>query len=282
MGMDRIVANVFETREYDKFKKLLGNRDVTEQRVQKIMNSIKNAGYVLCPCVVNGKNEIIDGQGRIEALKRLNMPVHYVVDKNAGLEQCVQLNINGTPWNQMDYIQSYVTQGNQNYINFLELIELFPDINIDVIAYAITGKVEAKSIASQGKLGSRNRIAAGMFVCTEEQKQDAYNKLIYLSKFVPIIKSTSKKGSPIYFLKAVLFAIYYAMADQEQMYHKCFTYQQNMLPFHNMREALVSISNLYNYRSKKKNIDFELLYRARNEEIQVYVNKYGKAEKEAV
>ena len=74
--MDRIVANVYETKNYDMFKKLLGNRDVTQQRIEKIKYSIQNVGYVLNPCVINGKNEVIDGQGRIAALRDLDLPVH--------------------------------------------------------------------------------------------------------------------------------------------------------------------------------------------------------------
>lgn len=283
MGMDKIVANVYETRNYDMFRKLLGNRDVTEQRIEKIKYSIENVGYVLNPCVINSKNEVIDGQGRIEALKRLGLPVHYVIDKNAGLEQCVQLNINGTNWNTIDYINSYVAQDNENYINLKKLIDAFPDINIDVIAYAITGRVMGSEKKQKSKkLGCRNNIANGRFVCTEKEAREANAKLKYLNDFIQIAKSNNKKGSPIYLLKAVLFAAFYTDADKEQLYNKMFNYQQMLIPFHNMREALSSISEIYNYYSKKKRMDFELLYRSHNEKMQVYVNKYGKSKEEAV
>lgn len=260
MAMDRIVANVYETRNYDMFKKLLGNRDVTEQRIAKITESINNVGYVLNPCVINGKNEIIDGQGRIEALKRMDMPVHYVIDKNAGLEQCVQLNINGTPWNTMDYVKSYVHQGIQDYINLYELIELFPKINIDVVAYSVHGKTETRNGSSKDirkHLGGRSTLITGNFTCTEKEKIEAHSKLEYAEKFLEIAKNAP--GSSTHFLKGIIFAAFATKANKQRLFDKCYERQQDLVPFTNMRTALVSISRIYN-RGARKAIDFEAEY----------------------
>lgn len=260
MALDRIIANVYETRNYDMFKKLLGNRDVTEQRIAKITESIKNVGYVLNPCVINGKNEIIDGQGRVEALKRMNMPVHYVIDKNAGLEQCVQLNINGTPWKTMDYVKSYVHQGIHDYKNLLDLIETFPNINIDVIAYSVHGKTETRNGSSKDirkHLGGRSTLITGNFTCTDNEMKEAFTKLEYAQAFVDIAKSVP--GSSTHFLKAVIFAAFATKANKQRLYEKCYELQQDMMPFTNLRTALVTISKLYN-KSCRKPIDFEAEY----------------------
>ena len=276
MAMDRIVANVYETRNYDMFKKLLGNRDVTEQRIAKITSSINNVGYVLNPCVINGKNEIIDGQGRIEALKRLGLPVHYVIDKDAGLEQCVNLNINGTPWGTLDYIKSYVQQGKQDYINLNELINAFPTISIDVIAYSIHGKAESRNGSSKGirkHLGSRSTMITGNFTCTDQEKKDAYKKLEYAKRFTEIAKNV--KGSSTHFLKAVIFAAFSTKVNKDRLYEKCYERQQEILPFTNLRTAIVSISIVYN-KSARKAIDFEAEYiKACSEKNAQYTARWG-------
>ena len=258
MNKDKIVANVYETSDYNKFKKLLGNRDVPEQLIAKIMESIKSVGYVLNPCVINGKNEIIDGQGRIEALKRLGMPVNYVIDMKAGLEQCVHLNINGTPWTTNDYIHSYIQQGNENYKNLSELMELFPDIGVPVIAFAIQDVVYEKKGHGNASLKHRNCIITGDFICSEEQKEVAYEKLVYVSPFVPISKVV--RGTNTHFLKAIIFAAFIGGADRERLYKKVFERQQEIVPFTNVKNCLASITKVYNHNNRVGKIDFEHKY----------------------
>lgn len=67
--MSRIFAQVYEEKDYSKFKRLENNRDVTESRKEKLKASIAS-GEILNPIIVNEKMEIIDGQGRYEAKKR--------------------------------------------------------------------------------------------------------------------------------------------------------------------------------------------------------------------
>ena len=259
MSMDRIVANVYETRDYKMFKKLLGNRDVTEQRIQKIKQSIENVGYVLNPCVINGKNEVIDGQGRIAALEALGMPVHYVIDKNAGLEQCVQLNINGTPWKTIDYVKSYVQQGKSSYINLLALMEAFPEFSSPIITYAVDWNIFDRQKKGCKELGTRTTVIKGTFDCSDKDKKAAEKKLEYAKQFVQISKNVP--GQSVHFIRAIIFAAFMANANKERLYKKVYELQQDLIPFTNVRAALSSITKVYNncIRGGKK-IDFEAVY----------------------
>ena len=259
MAMDRIVANVYETRNYDMFKKLIGYRDVTAQRVEKIKASIQNVGYVLNPCVINGTNEVIDGQGRIEVLKQLGYPVHYVIDKNAGLEQCVQLNINGTPWKTRDYVESYAHQGMKDYVNLLALLDAFPDFAISVITYAVNGNISDKSSSGSKALANRSSVIKGTFKCSDKEKDSAYKKLEYAHKFFQIGKTVH--GNDAHFYRAIIFAAFVAGANKERLHKKVFELQQNIVPFTNVRQALASITTVYNHciRGGKK-VDFEAEY----------------------
>ena len=254
-----VVSVVYETRNYEMFKKLLGNRDVTESRVQKIMNSIKNVGYVMNPCVINMRKEVIDGQGRIEALKRLGLPVHFVIDNNAGLEQCVQLNINGTPWHAIDYVESYASQGKQDYINLLELVKEFPDLGIGIIAYAVDGNVSrTKSPRANATLAGRSPVITGLFKCSEEDKKYARQKLEYARKFIPICQKVN--GATVYFIQAVIFAAFNCPSDKDRLYEKVFALQQNITPFTNVKTALASLTEVYNNRNRQERVNFEVEY----------------------
>ena len=88
--MDKIIGNILQTSEYEKFKVLGGNRRIDHSH--KVAESIKNHGQLLAPITVNEKFEIIDGQNRFEAFKRLNLPVQYIVSEGYGINECVAMN----------------------------------------------------------------------------------------------------------------------------------------------------------------------------------------------
>ena len=114
---------VRETNDYGKFKKLLGNREVQEKRISQLMVSIKENGFLNSSIIVNENMEVIDGQARCEALKRLGMPIYYCIHKGAGLKECVDLNIKQGNWTLADYCGSYAANGNLNYIRLAKLMD---------------------------------------------------------------------------------------------------------------------------------------------------------------
>ena len=71
--MENIKMEILRTNKYEIFKELKGNREISPLRITKIINSIKNVGYIINPIIVNEKMEIIDGQGRLEALRILKI-----------------------------------------------------------------------------------------------------------------------------------------------------------------------------------------------------------------
>ena len=93
------------------FKVLDGNRSVNPGRVDKIAQSIQKVGFIQCPIVVNEKMQVIDGQGRLEACKRLGLPIPYIKIKGVGIDECLAMNINQKNWSSEDYIKSMPTEG---------------------------------------------------------------------------------------------------------------------------------------------------------------------------
>ena len=112
------------TRNYEIFKKLQGNRAVQEDRIKNIINSINEVGYIKSPIVVNEKREVIDGQGRLEAAERLNLPIHYIIVPGIGIEECRAMNINQKSWGLTDYIKSYADMGQESFILIQKIIKI--------------------------------------------------------------------------------------------------------------------------------------------------------------
>lgn len=133
-----IVGYVFRTTDYNALKKLKGNRDIFEPRKKKIISSIRENGWIRNPVVVNEKMEVIDGQGRTEALEELGMPVEYVVSVGATIDHCIALNLKQKNWGIFDFIKSYAAQGDEAMQMLERLILKYGDITISAILEVCT------------------------------------------------------------------------------------------------------------------------------------------------
>lgn len=106
---------VLLTKDYGMFKHMTGNRQLNEGNIQAIANQLMDRGQQQ-PIIINERNEIIDGQHRLEACKRLKMPVQYIKRSGANLDDVISTNVVGKKWSISDYINRYVAEGNQDYI----------------------------------------------------------------------------------------------------------------------------------------------------------------------
>ncbi len=104
-----------KSSDYDKFKRLLGNRDINQAHIVRIKQSVEEKGYLFNIIIVNEKMEIIDGQHRFEVFKELGLPIFYVVKRGYGLEQVHIYNQNAKNWTLTQFMESYAGMGRPNY-----------------------------------------------------------------------------------------------------------------------------------------------------------------------
>jgi hypothetical protein len=141
------VNQVLRTNDYAKFKSLTGNRNVNLLHLQRLINSMKK-NYLFSPILVNEKHEIIDGQHRYNAAKKLNLPINYIIINNYGLKEVQTLNTNNKNWNKKDYLEAYCDLGNENYIKLKKFMNMFPDFslsNCEVIVLNLNGGINNRS-----------------------------------------------------------------------------------------------------------------------------------------
>lgn len=120
----KVIGFIYETSNYEMFKKLQGNRDV--EKIGSLKTSMKKNGFMNCPILINEKNEITDGQHRFESAKELGIPVKFTVQQEMGLNETIQLNTGQKNWKVEDYIHSYAANGNVNYKRIEQLLQMFP------------------------------------------------------------------------------------------------------------------------------------------------------------
>lgn len=131
---------VYTTTDYDGFIFTDWNRNVSNARVVKMVESIKKVGWLPEPVMVNEKFEVIDGQSRVKALEKLGMPVQFCVRKGVGRAECQALNLFQKNWTTMDYINSYVADGNNTYIWLKEMMSKYKTLSTVVILQCAGGK----------------------------------------------------------------------------------------------------------------------------------------------
>jgi len=110
-----------QTSDYSVFRHVTGNREVNKSHVKRLLltfgSNPKKLQWV--PILVNENMEVIDGQHRLEASKKLEVPIYYRVINGLTLEDCQALNSNSKMWSPTDYAKAYCENGNQNYCDYL-------------------------------------------------------------------------------------------------------------------------------------------------------------------
>lgn len=127
-GKDEALATrqVYQTRKYDQFKTIVGNRDVDKRHVNQLIQLMMANGNLTdqFPIVVGKDGYIIDGQHRLEALKILGWEVGYIVEEKATIETIRNINQGNRNWNWRDIAESYARlPGGEEYAWFLSYFD---------------------------------------------------------------------------------------------------------------------------------------------------------------
>jgi hypothetical protein len=111
-----------QTEDYSSFKRIEGNRTISKSQVKKLVDSYNEDPHLstMAPIIVNDNMEVIDGQHRLEAFKKLDLPVNYMIIPGIGLAEVQKLNSATKTWTPMDYARSYSELGNENYKTYLQ------------------------------------------------------------------------------------------------------------------------------------------------------------------
>lgn len=114
---------IYETYNYNIFKFKNGNRIPKDKIIDKLTDSIRKHGLQV-PIVLNTENEIVEGQHRFLALKKLNKPVNYLISKAwKDHDDTIEINCTPTKWNALDFANNIAVRGNYDAKEALEIAE---------------------------------------------------------------------------------------------------------------------------------------------------------------
>lgn len=234
----RIIANVYEETDYDVFKRLLENRDVTPSRFRQLVESISEK-YILNPIIVNEKYEVIEGQGRFEARKALGLPIHYIMVRGATIEDCRRLNKFNTRWMSSDFAESHAKSGNESYIRLLAVCK---DLKLPI--------ARALRLSNHGSVTNKDNPARmsvmerGDLVFTES---DAFT-VEYINtcalEILDALQFTGRRNDA--FFAAVKVMVETKGYDHNRMLQKCKTERNSYAQMARLIDQLKEFERIYN------------------------------------
>lgn len=225
---------VYETTDYEQFGKLKGNRNINEAQVIGIRNSIEKIGYQPVPILVNERLEVIDGQHRLEAARTLGIPIYFIIQKGAGAEEVMQLNLRRGNWTVYDFIRFYTETGNENYIRLNDHAVRFQKIGIIDIAMCLS---DSKSRNIQKPL----REGSYQIVETEE----TIGCLSFINDCIEALNQIQGGGQQYIPILVGLYKL--NLIDEERMKTSINQYYGQMGSAYNASDALSELQTVYNY-----------------------------------
>ncbi len=262
MGYRMSDVEVYETKDYDIFKRLAGNRYTSENRIEKIIKSIGAVGRLNIPILVNDKLEVIDGQNRLEAFRRMSLPVMFIMQKNLGVDACIEMNKNHSPWTVDDYVDGFCDQNNENYIRLRELHEKYK------LSYA---KIDAEINRRANCRTPGTGLKSGKLVMTEADKKYLEKRFTLINDFLSCFPER-RRNSRAYF-DAARFITRQEDVDLNFLMKRIIkTPAETFENFQDEAAILTLASNIYNAKNGGREV---IIFQSRHEE-EKYRKKYGK------
>lgn len=115
-----------KTSDYSKFKQIDGNRKVNSGHVSRLVEAIERKNLLeYFPVLLNEDMEVIDGQHRLSAAAKLEVPIYYEIVPGLTLTDVMSINTNSKSWNINDFIDSHIELGNSNYKVLREFMDTY-------------------------------------------------------------------------------------------------------------------------------------------------------------
>lgn len=248
--MNKKISDVRITTDYSIFKFNSLNREVKQQKVDRLKPSLVRTNGNIQSVLIDSRGNIIDGQHRVKACQELNLPVRYEYsERRFNSDDVLELNNNQSKWTPAEYAESHAKKGNVNYQIFLKYHALYPGLKEGVLACILENKytLQGNTTGSMSKRG----FASGQFVVCQEPKA----KLI-LSKLAEI--STFYKG---YNKRAFVYAIIHLANQSKFDFDKFITKLKirhvSLFDFPKAEDFVKVLTEIYNYRERSK-LDFTI------------------------
>ncbi len=239
---------VYFSKDYSLFRMLVGNRQLNDTKIKKIISDINNGTDVLryCPIMVaekNGKLEIIDGQHRFWVSKKIKSPVWYIIAEDMSLYDIAKMNSNTEKWKSKDFVNCYVQLGNENYLRLQELMDKYP-----------------VSISTMIVMLQRGTISDGSGGSTKKGFERGDFEVNHLKFTIDLLETCNRIESPNrfsrHFIMAIDKIIRSGKVSIEEVISKINAAPEALEPQGSYKAYLTAMENIYNKNKQKRTVIF--------------------------
>jgi len=240
-------TSMYRTRDFSQFKILNYNRAVDFKRITTLMDSINENGFLM-PILVSENMEVVDGQHRLEAAKRLNCEVTYIKYNISDLEIPIlisTLNSVSKNWKISDYYSLWSRRGVDVYLWMGDIVEKYNLEFNELYFLFVRGGSTGKNLLKNFKNGS--------LTFTESQKNriislcEKFNTFINYSELFKSFKPT--------FRNAVLEIVKNPDYDSDRMIRKLQQDAGRLLNCVNKIDFIFQLEKVYN-TGERDRVDF--------------------------
>lgn len=238
-------GKLYKTMDYDKFSKIHYNREVSYSHVKRLIESLKNNPDDLksLPIMVNKDMEIIDGQHRLEAARKLGVPVYYTIDEHFKPSKIAILNTTQKRWLVEDFIKMWKDQGNEHYEKLSSLMEeLEWPFRAFIVWIAADGASNAKLIKS------------GEF--KYNLKPDTVRHIVFTSKVIKFVLDYGYKPKhslfTSHFHRAMRDFLNSGIVDYDRFLNRLERVPYKFQPRISYQDWMSSFADIYNWDMKSR------------------------------
>ena len=254
--MNNVIGKVYETKDYNKFSFVEGNRPIKTKTAQwkALVASIDEYGQ-LEPALVTKRFEIINGQHRLMACKKLGKPFKYIIETTPGGVSAAHIGAANSAknWGIKEYVHFYASQNDIRSISYryLEALNKEFKLSYDVLCNVI--------YTNNGGFAKR-QIIDGLFSMNDISYTVIRECLtsLYSLKFNELQKEAKLQARPYW--EAVTY-VYRCPVNLKRLATKCFENIHRIPSTSRTVELLRVFSEIYNKGlSKDKKIYLDTDY----------------------
>jgi len=241
--IEKNAADVFATDEYSLFKYKNENRAIHKSIVNKIYESIIKHGWFKSSIIVVGDGmSVLDGQHRIEALKKFkashghSYKINYIVDRDFdNMDKIIALQTHRGSWNNDDYVESFSKQGIETYSIYKAFKEKY-NFTHTTARLLVFGEMHKMA----------NKFKSGKLICTDWGMANTYAKrLMEIKAYYPFATQGTFARAIIYFWKEGVF-------DHDEFIHKLSFDRERLYRVTTVEQYVALISDIYNFKRRDK------------------------------
>jgi len=251
------VNTVYKTNDLEIFKQIEGNRPPNPQHIKRLAQSIRENGILCNPILVNEKYEVIDGQHRLMAAKKVGTEVFFIVLNGYDLNQVQTLNLNQKNWTQKDFMNGYADMGLKAYQELRDFYEENKDFNLsDCVAMCSNVTSSSSSRVSQKySPSSKNKTGVSNIQHVFEEgtweTRDLHKAQTNADR-IRQIGTFYEKYNRTVFVGTMLGMFEKKQFDFNEFMHKLRLQPTALVDCSNREQTKMLIEDIYNYKSRNK------------------------------